>query len=505
VHVWSRPSLAARPVADPHLRSGGANYRLHNSCTWAPADSLPFPLTFHQFLDEADLLGDQIAVLAAPGKLVAQGTPVALKSTLGEGYALRISFAPTLQQHERAQVSATLLERLRGVAPSTTTAAGETSSETVFHLKTKDASVVRSALVIVDETDFSASIASYHVQGASIEGIFLDLMAAESGTPEEEKSAELEKVHGEELKSPGEDPATDVPQLAHALNLTDGRSKSPLVQTLTIFHKRMLIVRRSWLTPLIAILVAICGACIPLVFLTDREQSCVRRFVPSYAEPLYLPFSPITFSVQDPNPNVTTPVDPSSQVYVSPPGVLHSLGPSVQNLSTADVSDNATFLNTIKSNYRNLMLGGVSFDFAHNASLFAWEASAPGDTGPTMLTLISNVLYNRAINASGAATVPHLITPYYEAFPPVAAGTLVALKWVAFFGAALAVVSTSFVPGHSQHRLIHCSSIPRSSRYTFPRSAARVSRQCNSPMASPIRRAYGLATSCLMRCSLYSL
>jgi ATP-binding cassette subfamily A (ABC1) protein 3 len=447
-------------------------------------------------------------VLAAPGKLVAQGTPVALKSTLGEGYALRISYGPNLQRHERAQVSATLLERLRGVAPSTTTAAGETSSETVFHLKTKDASIVRSALVIVDEPDFSASIASYHVQGASIEGIFLDLMAAESGTPEEEKTAEPEKVQEEELKSPGHDSLpsdADVPQLAPALNLTDGRSKSPLVQTFTIFHKRMLIARRSWLIPLIAILVAVCGACIPLVFLTDREQSCVRRFVPSYAEPLYLPFSPITFSVQDPNPNVTTPVDPSSQVYVSPPGVLHSLGPSVQNLSTADVSDNATFLNTIKSNYRNLMLGGVSFDFAHNTSLFAWEASAPGDTGPTMLTLISNVLYNRAINASGTATVPHLITPYYEAFPPVAAGTLVALKWVAFFGAALAVASAPFVPGRSQHRLITCSSIPRSLPSTFPRSAARASRQCSSPMASPIRRAYGLATSCLMRCSPSSL
>ena len=40
-----------------------------------------------QFLDEADLLADHIAILAAPGKLIASGSPVSLKRDLG--YSVR--------------------------------------------------------------------------------------------------------------------------------------------------------------------------------------------------------------------------------------------------------------------------------------------------------------------------------------------------------------------------------------------------------------------------------
>jgi ATP-binding cassette subfamily A (ABC1) protein 3 len=382
-------------------------------------------------LDEADLLGDNIAILAAPGKLVARGTPVALKSTLGEGYGLRVSFDARIEQHEMAQISATLLGRLRDIAPASISVPGENSAETLYQLKTKDATVVRSALEILEEAQFGSWIASYDVQGASIEGIFLDLMAAEGASAQAEKSEDLDKVQ-EEPKSPGPDTpglSSDVPVLHPALNLTDGRSKSPIVQTFTIFYKRTLIARRAWLTPLLAVLVAVCGACIPLVFLSNHQQSCVRRFEPSYLQPLYLPFSPIALSAQGSGPE--------SDVYASPPGILQTLGSTARNVSTHDVPDNATFAQTINSNYRNLELGGVSFDFDHNASMFAWEASPPGDTGPTVLSLVSNILYNRAINATGNATTPHLIMAYYSSFPPVAAGTLVSLKWVAFFGAAL--------------------------------------------------------------------
>ena len=44
------------------------------------------------FLDEADLLADHIAILAAPGKLVASGSPVALKTNLGQGYNIQVTF-----------------------------------------------------------------------------------------------------------------------------------------------------------------------------------------------------------------------------------------------------------------------------------------------------------------------------------------------------------------------------------------------------------------------------
>ena len=46
-----------------------------------------------QFLDEADLLADHIPILAAPGEVLAEGSRVALKCDLGEGYSVQISFA----------------------------------------------------------------------------------------------------------------------------------------------------------------------------------------------------------------------------------------------------------------------------------------------------------------------------------------------------------------------------------------------------------------------------
>ncbi|KAG2091193.1 uncharacterized protein F5147DRAFT_780074 [Suillus discolor] len=71
-------------------------------------------------------------------------------------------------------------------------------------------------------------------------------------------------------------------------------------------------------------------------------------------------------------------------------------------------------------------------------SLFARQAALPSLTGPTMMNLATNILYNRASNASGDIEhPPNLIYASYAAFLHLASGTLVDLKWVAFFGAAM--------------------------------------------------------------------
>jgi hypothetical protein len=46
-----------------------------------------------QFLEETDLLADYIPILAAPGEVLLEGSRVALKCDLGEGYSAQISFA----------------------------------------------------------------------------------------------------------------------------------------------------------------------------------------------------------------------------------------------------------------------------------------------------------------------------------------------------------------------------------------------------------------------------
>lgn len=378
-----------------------------------------------QFLDEADLLADHIAILAAPGKLIASGTPVALKRDLGEGYTVQVTFKTNSVDPEKLDSTSRneLLESIRAIAPETHTSS-PIPNLVCYHLKSKDSVVVEKVLQLLDDEGQTHNIASCDVLGTTIEDIFLDLMSKEEGPDDAEKVSRDTIPLASNLK-PG------------AMQLANGRRMSPYRQAFTIFHKRLLIARRSWLTPLLTVLIAIAGATIPLVFIHGRQQSCVRGFDNATSIPLYLPSSPLvpfTFGF-------------TSRVVVSPPGIASTLGSSTEFFRVTDVPDNASFVNYIEANYRNLSLGGVSFDLAEQTALVAWEASSPGFTSASMLNLASNVLYNNALNISGnTADTPTLIRATYSPFPPTAAGTLFSLKWVVFFGAVMVRHRSLFTP-----------------------------------------------------------
>ncbi|KAJ7045165.1 hypothetical protein C8F04DRAFT_989821 [Mycena alexandri] len=409
------------------------------------------------FLDEADLLADSIAILAAPGKLVASGSPVSLKRDLGEGYTVQVSL-PLSETVEKTGASTELLQTIRTLAPHTHMSLAS-PHQPLYHLKSKDTVVVDKVLQLLDGESEKYSIRSYDVLGTSIEDIFLELMRKEDPQPLE-NADELEKS-----STPSAD-SIDEPKPV-TLNLATGRATSPLRQALTIFYKRSIIFRRSWLTPFLAVVIAIAGATIPLVFLKGRSQSCIKTLdIPGTDIFLFPPTSPL----------LPFYLGPQSRVLDSPPGIVNSLGnltalsslanltafanftgfgntTALQPFSILDLADNATFVSTIQQNYLNITTGGVSFDAATSNTLVAWEATAPGLMGPTMLNLASNILYNHALNTSGRAGVlPSLILPTYETFPPVDAGTLVALKWIAFFSAVMSVYPAFFALYVSKER-----------------------------------------------------
>lgn len=373
-----------------------------------------------KFLDEADLLADYIAILAAPGKVVASGPPVVLKRDLGEGYSMQVSFGSSaIHENTDAMKTTELLQNIRPIAPHTyvTTLSRHQSC---FHLKTRDSNIIHQVLELLDNEMRSGRITSYDILGTTIEDIFLDLMAKNEATKDEK---------------PSHDTSPSPLRKAVGLDLPIGRPVSPFKQAFTIFHKRLLIARRSWLTPVLAVLVAVAGACIPLVFIAGKQQSCIRRFGNTTSIPLYFPSSPI----------VPFTFGTSSRVLMSPPDIIQTLGNSTNFFRTTNTNDNATFVDSISRNYRNLSLGGISIDTNSGASLVAWEASPPGLTGPTMLNLATNILYNRALNASGnGARTPTIIRANYASFPPLAAGTLVSLRWITFFGAVM--VHTFSIP-----------------------------------------------------------
>jgi ATP-binding cassette, subfamily A (ABC1), member 3 len=138
-----------------------------------------------------------------------------------------------------------------------------------YHLKSKDPVVVTKILQLLD-------VASYDVLGTSIEDIFLDLMARETPRAsfdgaEETSDSVSEPVLPDSIDCPS------APGKA-VLKLTDERPRSPFSQALTILHKRALIARRSWMVPLLVVLVSVCGACIPLIFLSGQPATCIKLF-----------------------------------------------------------------------------------------------------------------------------------------------------------------------------------------------------------------------------------
>lgn len=373
-----------------------------------------------QFLDEADLLADDIAILAAPGKLVANGSPVSLKFNLGEGYTVHVTFEG-VKSDEKADLASSLnglLESIRGLAPSAYTSS-PSPTQISYHLRTKDAQTVRRILQLLDQESITYGIISYDIQGTTMEDIFLKLMNKDS-------ESQLSSSSGTD-KDTDRAPTPSDGKISSVVQLTTGRKMPPLLQSFIIFQKRFYITRRSWLTPLLLVIVAIAGSCIPLFFISGRSQSCTTTFRNSTVMPLYLPASPSNF----------LGLIPGGELLVTPPNVTSTLGNS-SALHTRNIPDNGTFVNTIQQNFRELSLGGVSMDLETNEALVAWEATSPGINGPILLNLASNILYSHALNSTGnAAPRPSLILANYEDFPPVDAGTLVALKWIAFFGAAM--------------------------------------------------------------------
>ncbi|KAF9225247.1 P-loop containing nucleoside triphosphate hydrolase protein [Gyrodon lividus] len=382
------------------------------------------------FLDEADLLADNIAILAAPGKLVAEGSPVALKTNLGQGYSVQVKFDfMDLSEKDISNLPMEVLDRVRELAPQCALSQAS-PTHAAYHLKSKDSVVVEKVLQLLEDEGSQYNIASYDVMGTSIEDIFLDLMEREtrSRAPDSgEKS----------IDSSDGAPGPTVPDLARpvsippVLTLTDGRARSPFSQALTILYKRALVARRSWLTPTLTVLIAVCGSCVPLFFLSGQSPSCTISYKNETVVPIYWPNSPIDIL--------------SSKILVSPPDITSTLGRTAMFLQTENIPDNATFVSTIQQDYLNISFGGISIDTQNGNSLVAWEASPPGLTGPTMMNLATNILYNRALNASGdTAGTPSIIMANYASFPTIAAGTLVDLKWIAFFGAAMSVFPAFF-------------------------------------------------------------
>lgn len=433
-----------------------------------------------QFLDEADLLGDTIAVLAAPGKLVAQGTPVALKSRYGDGYNIQVSFDADQPLEKPSSDAAQILEIIKPHAPGAF-ALSASLTEVIYYLQTKDPAVVHDILEGIQQEQEAGRVKSYSVTNTSMEDVFLTLMAAnERRSPGFMPKQSLDELHGLmddsasqiEYSTPGNTlkslkSHSDFSQKTHSrgfssyslpvlsydsapvLALTNGRPKSVFSQAWTVFYKRCLIVRRSWLSPLLMILITLAGSAIPLWFLQSlAAPTCVQPFKQSYLTQLYVPQSPLVWAMSK--------TEPGHQLLQYPPGLVRTLGSAFDFIPTMDFTSNTSFVDSVTRDYRGLAMGGVSIDYDTGATLIAWEATAPphsfpGATGLSLFNLASNLLYNHALNETNVVATRR-ITANFEQLVAYNTGILVMLKFMAFFGATLVSPTYLDVSAHIDHR-----------------------------------------------------
>ncbi|CAA7265337.1 unnamed protein product [Cyclocybe aegerita] len=262
-------------------------------------------------------------------------------------------------------------------------------------------------------------ITSYDVHGTTIEDIFLDLVAQN----------ELEGF--EEHAEQGIPPA---PASFGNLNLSDGRRRTPWGQATTIFHKRALIVRRSWLAPLLALAVAISGAWWPVRFVNGGVMSCGHQ-----------PFF-------DSAPSFWPPRLSENTLFAAPSSLVTMLNASVPEVfrdwrnASVDpfkaVADKDAFISAISSHYKNFSTsGGIYLDLSANEAIVAHRMST---YNLRLFNILSNAIYEHALNATSSRSGSRRIVTSFTTLPEMSTESLYTLQWLAIFGAAMAVFPAFF-------------------------------------------------------------
>ncbi|KAH6702826.1 hypothetical protein BKA61DRAFT_619634 [Leptodontidium sp. MPI-SDFR-AT-0119] len=199
-------------------------------------------LTTH-FLDEADLLADQIAILSK-GTLRAQGSSVELKNRLGGGYRIHLQTGPG---HENAP-------DIEGVQSH------KTFGQTMYSAATSS-----EAAQIIRRLE-SDGLSDYQLSGPTIEDVFLHLadeVKSESSTTIDRQISQNPTSNEKKLAT------TVLPESGRTLDLHTGKSIGFFRQAWVLFRKRYTILHRNYLPYIAALLLPIIAAGLVTLFLKD--------------------------------------------------------------------------------------------------------------------------------------------------------------------------------------------------------------------------------------------
>lgn len=347
-------------------------------------------LTTH-FLDEADLLSDDIAILSK-GKLVANGTAVALKHNLGGGYRVRI-------YHEDHKPLSSELEA---------TPKQVFHDQTVYQLEDSG-----NAAKFIAELE-AAGLTDYQVNGPTIEDVFLRL--AEEVKEELEKDRGPSPMTGEVV--PGE----------KGLQLVTGKDLSFFGQTFVLFRKRATILRRNTWPYAAALLIPIITAGLVTFFLKGFVAlSCSPTAQVSVSQREALDFV-LAF-------NANIPSGPPSKVSTT---LLNQVYPILQD-AFESVGTLDAFNDYITTNFSTTMPGGF---FLGTVPTFAWR----GDYDMSYAIATMNLMDVSLLD------IP-IVTAYQSFDYPFIPTAGKSLQFILYFGLAMSAYPGFFALYTNKERL----------------------------------------------------
>lgn len=353
-------------------------------------------LTTH-FLDEADLLSDDISILSK-GNLVASGSAVALKHQLGGGYRVRI-------YHEDSKPLSEALEA---------TPKQVFHDQTVYRLEDS----WRAAAFIADIE--RAGVSDYQVAGPTIEDVFLRLA--------EEVKEELEK---DRAPSPSSGEGEGKGEGVHGdqgIRLSTGKHLSFLGQTWVLFRKRINILQRNTWPYAAALLIPIAAAGLVTLFLTDfKALSCAPAAQVSTSQREALDFFLAV--------NASIPEGPPDEV---PTGIINQIYPILE-APFQDVGTISAFNGYIAANFRTATPGGF---FLGNSPTFAWK----GNYGLSYAVAAQNLLDVSLLRTPIVAGYQ----PFDYPFIPTAGKSL---QFILYFGLAMSAYPGFFALYTTAERL----------------------------------------------------
>lgn len=204
------------------------------------------------FLDEADLLSDQIAILSR-GSLKAQGSSVELKHRLGGGYRIHVFNTPGNERR---------LPDFEGVTSK------EMVDQTVFNLP--DSSSAAEFVRLLE----SHNINNYEISSPTLEEIFFNvaedvktLAVTAPITRDESRGSDSAKGKSNEEMVIAEHKDHGLNGNGSGLQLQTGKQIGLFRQAFTLFRKRWTVFQRNWIPYAAAFLIPVIAAGLVTLFL----------------------------------------------------------------------------------------------------------------------------------------------------------------------------------------------------------------------------------------------